>query len=251
MTGRLRRTRRAAPDAGTAAAEVAAAIERVFAALEPLAGALADQWRRCQVDGAMGSADLAPLQPVVFDALDAHRAFDGAGVVLAEGTLRDRRRELDWWHPEPGGAHRPLILELEVGAPDCYDYYELDWFRAGLLERRRFASGPLIDLPCGSACVLTCATPVVVGDRFLGVAGADVALGRFEDDLLPPLLDVPAPAVLVNPERRVIVSNDARWTTGEKLKVRPAEGHDGWVTVVPVTPDLGWLLAVRAANDRS
>jgi hypothetical protein len=123
----------------------------------------------------------------------------------------------------------------------------MDWFLAGLLERRRFASGPLIDLPCGSACVLTCATPVVVDDRFLGVAGADVALGRFEDDLLPPLLDLAVPAVLVNAERRVIASNDARWTTGEKLKAMPTAGVGAWRSTAPVTDDLGWVLAVGSA----
>ena len=93
--------------------------------------------------------------------------------------------------------------------------------------------------------MLTCATPVVVDDRFLGVAGADVVLGRFEDELLPPLLDLAEPAVLVNAERRVIASNDARWTTGEKLKTMPAVGADGWWSTAPVTDDLGWLLAVR------
>jgi hypothetical protein len=41
----------------------------------------------------------------------------------------------------------------------------------------------------------------------------------------------------------VIASNVARFTTGEKLPTRP--GTDGsWLTVRPVTADLGWLLGI-------
>ena len=220
----------------------------VFGSLGTLVDALAARWCVTARDGAMGSADLVDLRPLVFDSLAHHAIFDGAGFVFAEGTLRERDRYLEWWHPEDGGHHRPLVLELEVGAPDCYDYYVLDWFRAGLSEHRRFVSGPLIDLPCGSACVLTFAEPVVVEGRFLAVAGADVALGRFEDELVPPLLDLAVPAVLVNAERRVIVANDARWTTGEKLKAMPVADDAAWSATVPVTDDLGWVLATAHAG---
>jgi hypothetical protein len=115
--------RRIAASVETAAEQLAAVVDEVFTSLGVLVDALADRWRARAVDGSLSPADLAALQPVVFTALRAHHMFDGAGYVLAEGTLRGRRRELDWWHPEDGGHYRPLVLELEVGAPDCYDYY--------------------------------------------------------------------------------------------------------------------------------
>jgi hypothetical protein len=40
----------------------------------------------------------------------------------------------------------------------------------------------------------------------------------------------------------VILSNDARWTTGEKLA--PVGDGDEWQTQVGVTDDLGWRLAI-------
>ena len=109
-------------------------------------------------------------------------------------------------------------------------------------ERRRFVSGPLIDLPCADVYIMTFSSPVVIDDQLLGVAGADVAVARFESHIVPPLRRLEVEAVLVNRERRVIASNDARFTTGEKLPSVPGS-DDPWHTVLPVTDDLGWLLA--------
>src|SRR4029079_4464198 len=136
------------------------------------------------------------------------------------------RRPLECWHGGPDHTFQPLILDVEPGAPDRYDYYAMEWFFAALTERRRFCSGLLIDLPCADVCIMTFTEPVIVGPdpaggMVLGVAGADVALSRFESLSLPPLRRVAAPAVLVNRQRRVITSNDARWISGEKLPAAP------------------------------
>ena len=122
----------------------------------------------------------------------------------------------------------------------------MEWFLAAIIERRRFASGPKIDLPCADVYIITFAHPVVADGEVLGVSAADVALSRFESKVRPPLQRLPAPAVLVNSERRVITSNDPRWATGEKLRELPVADEPEWQMVVPVTDDLGWLLAVAA-----
>ena len=180
--------------------------------------------------------------------------FDSAGYVMSETALAGARRHLEWWHRGPDRTFQPLILDVEPGGPDCYDYYTMEWFFAAIAERRRFVSGPLIDLPCADVCIMTFTEPVIVGPGpadgtgsgdVLGVAGADVALSRFESLILPPLRRVAAPAVLVNRQRRVITSNDARWISGEKLPSAPRRGGDEWQAVEPVTGDLGWVLAVQ------
>jgi hypothetical protein len=233
----------------TAADQCSAVVDRVFGSLTVLAGALADHWRGVTAESGRDrltftSADLAPLQPAIFETLDGQPTFDSAGYVLAEEALADRRRYLDWWHRLDGPGYHPLILDLDVASPDCYDYYQMDWFEAAVANQRRFVSGPLIDLPCAAVYVLTFSQPVVVDGQLLGIAGADVALSRFEDELIAPLLDVSAPAVLATAERRVVVSNDSRWTTGEKLKMLPTTQAEEWQSVLPVTHDLGWVLAI-------
>ena len=188
------------------------------------------------------------MQPRIFEQLDAQPAFDSAGYVMAEAALADSRRHLEWWHRGDGSTFQPLILDVEPETADCYDYYTMDWFFAALTERRRFASGPHIDLPCADVCIMTFTEPMLGagsdGSQLLGVAGADVALSRFEAQILPPLRRIAAPAVVVNSQRRVITSNDATWITGEKLAALPVQPDADWQAVHPVTADLGWTLAV-------
>jgi hypothetical protein len=225
------------------ARELATATAIVFAALDEMGRPLADAWR----DGPqpLSTEHLTSLQTHVVASMEEQPSFNGAGYVLAEPALSDRPRYLEWWARSPATGFEPLVLNLDPEAPDYYDYYRKDWFHAGLAEHRRFVAGPLIDLPCSSVCILTFSTPVMVDDFFVGIAGADVALAKLESALLPPMRRLDAPAVLVNDERRVIASNDARWTTGERVPAFDAiDGGTRWQTIVDVTNDLGWRLAV-------
>ncbi|HUF98283.1 MAG TPA: cache domain-containing protein [Ilumatobacter sp.] len=228
-----------------AAAALAHAADDLFAVLEILAGRFVDVWT--QVTGPNASkefvtADIAELQPDVFAAIDGNPAFESAGFVLVEGLVADSSRCLEWWHRAFSGDHDQIAFNLEPGTTDCYDYYSMEWFAAAVNGGRRFVSGPLIDLPCADVYILTFSQPIVADGRLLGVAGADVAVSRFEHRILPPLRTLPRPTLLVNDERRVIASNDAMFTTGEKLPHRPG-ADNSWTHVLPVTPDLGWLLA--------
>jgi hypothetical protein len=222
---------------------IVAATEDVFAGLATMAAAMLDSW---DDERRFGARDLAALRPHIFEQLDRHPAFDSAGYVMSEPALADEPRHLEWWYRNDSNGYEELVLPVQPGVADCYDYYSMEWFLAALTEQRRFASGPKIDLPCADVYIITFAYPVVADGAVLGVSAADVALSRFESSIRPPLQRLPAPAVLVNSERRVITSNDPQWTTGEKLRELPAAEEPGWRTVVPVTDDLGWLLAVAA-----
>jgi hypothetical protein len=222
---------------------VAAAADAIFAGLATMAEAMLDAWDE---NRRFSAAGIAALRPHIFEQLDRHAAYDSAGYVMSEPALADDPRHLEWWHRAPHRSYQPLILAVEPGAPDCYDYYTMEWFLAALVEQRRFASGPKIDLPCADVYIITFAFPVVADGAVLGVSAADVALSRFESKVRPPLQRLPAPAVLVNSERRVITSNDPAWTPGEKLRELPDADEPQWQVVRPVTPDLGWVLAVAA-----
>ena len=225
-------------------AGVVAAADGIFAGLATMAEAMVEAWDE---DRRFTAAGIAALRPHIFEQLDRQAPFDSAGYVMSETALADDPRHLEWWHRAPHNSYQPLILTVEPGAPDCYDYYTMEWFLAALIEQRRFASGPKIDLPCADVYIITFTHPVIVDGAVLGVAGADVALSRFESKVRPPLQRLPAPAVLVNSERRVITSNDPAWTPGEKLRELPAVDEPEWQVVRPVTSDLGWLLAVGTA----
>lgn len=235
------------PSLAAAASTIADAVEDVFHALERLGDRLATTWEAAtELGRSFDTSDLTELQTDVFSMLDCQPAFESAGFVLAEGTLADRDRHLDWWHRNDDAGYEFLVLNLDPDAADCYDYYSMEWFVAAI-DGRRFVSGPLIDLPCADVYIMTFSSPIVVGGRLLGVAGADVAVSRFESRIVPPLRSLDHQAVLVNRERRVIASNGAIYTTGEKLPAMPGT-DDEWSAVVLVTDDLGWALA---AADRA
>jgi hypothetical protein len=225
------------------AGEIEAAADDVFGALARMGTCLSQSWSAVvAANGFYDTGDIAGLQTAVFETLDAQPAFESAGYVLTEGTLADRARHLDWWHRSPGGGYEFLLLNLDPDATDCYDYYTMEWFAAAVDGHRRFVSGPLIDLPCADVYIMTFSSPVVADGRLLGISGADVAVSRFEHRIMPPLRRLPVEAVLINRERRVIASNHARFTTGEKLPSVP--GTDTmWRHTVPVAPDIGWVLA--------
>ena len=225
---------------------IVGATEDVFSGLRTMADAMLDVWddtRRFR------SRDFAALRPYIFEQLDRQTPFDSAGYVMSEHALAERARHLEWWHRGPQNSYEEVVLPVEPGTPDCYDYYTMEWFLAALVDQRRFASGPKIDLPCADVYIITFTYPVVADGRVLGVSAADVALARFEPKVRPPLQRLPAPAVLVNSERRVITSNDPMWSAGEKLRELPVAGDPEWQVVVPVTDDLGWLLAVAPNPD--
>lgn len=221
-------------------------VESIFEVLEGLAGRLELAWRDTAAgDRAFSTAELAELQPFIFASLDARPEFDSAGYVMDGEALCDRDRYLEWWHRSERASFQPLILNLDLSSPDNYDYYSMEWFVAARREHRRFVSGPLIDLPCAESHIMTFSHPVLVDRRFLGIAGADVAMSRLEALIVPPMLRLAAPSVLVNGHRRVIAATDARWASGDKLKQVPSES-DEWQVTATVSQDLGWMLAVPA-----
>lgn len=220
------------------------AAEAMFAALALLATDFVEAWTLA--DGGFSSDQVASLQPAIFTQLDRQSAFESAGFVLTSDALTDRQRHLEWWQRGTNRTYQPLILDVEPGAADCYDYYSMEWFVAAVHRGHRFVSGPLIDLPCADVYIMTFSLPMSAGSVLLGVAAADVGLARFESSILPPLRHLGAPAVLLNREHRVISSNDPRWATGDRLRGIDANEHGEWQCVTEVGVQLGWTLAVAA-----
>ena len=74
--------------------------------------------------------------------------------------------------------------------------------------------GPYVDVHGTGQYLLTFTEPVIADGQFLGVVGADVPVSRFESHLLRELGAVDAPFVLLDEERRVVLSTSPRWLVG-------------------------------------
>lgn len=230
-----------------AAVEVMAGLFTGF--LERLGGLAEDV---LEVYGADGTEDRALIESdlgVVRDRAEAWLVGDdaplGYGYVAAPGVVEGHERCMVWFQRTPHGVRR-LNLNFDPSDIDVYDYLDMEWFTMARDRRTPVVFGPYFDYSGSDRYVLTLSVPVLAGDRFLGVAGADVLAAGLEAAVLPALRRVPAQTVLVDAERRVVFSNNARWIQGDRMPRHPLADPAGFTWVEEVLPDVGWALACQA-----
>jgi hypothetical protein len=254
-------------DLEAAGSRVRVALEDVFSAVAEIGDTFAAQRGGCLAAGAALTPDrLSGMREVIWRQLGLLPGADGAGVVAAPGVVAGKQRHLEWWQrtspadgPAVGGradggqaGFARIRLNLDPESVDLYDYLDMDWFTVPRKLGRRYVYGPYVDFSGADRYVLTLTIPVfgggVVGGgpggrEFLGIAGADIRMSHLEPELLSILRDVPAPAVLVTGERRVVAANTPRWIPGTRLDRLPAPGDGTFAAVTEVGADSGWLLA--------
>jgi hypothetical protein len=166
----------------------------------------------------------------------------GLGLVVAPRPEQGLPQRLEWWQVDPdGGALHTLEPDLRPTSLGYYDYTATEWYDVPRRTGRRHAFGPHVDVHGTGRYVLTLTEPVVAGREFVGVAGADVPVRRFETHLLRALRPLPAPFVLLNDEGRVVLSTAPRFLVGSLLP--PDAGTPESEAPVPGVP---WrLLLVR------
>lgn len=162
----------------------------------------------------------------------------GLGLVVAPRPEHGLPQRLEWWQVDPdGGELHTLEPDLRPTSLGYYDYTATEWYDVPRRTGRRHAFGPHVDVHGTGRYVLTLTEPVVAGSGFVGVAGADVPVRRFETHLLRALGRFPAPFVLRNDEDRVVLSTAPRYLVGSLLPT----GAGTPESEVPV-PDVPWRL---------
>jgi hypothetical protein len=158
--------------------------------------------------------DLGPLRERVHATLARRPLLAGTGVVFAPGVLTDAPRWLEWWRAAPPGAPVFLDASLDPADPDFYDYEQAEWFTTPRDTGERWIAGPFLDHSGTNEHILTLTLPVVRDGAFLGVAGADIAVGRIEAIGGAALAALGSEAALVNHRGRVIATNTPRRLVG-------------------------------------
>jgi DNA-binding FadR family transcriptional regulator len=159
-------------------------------------------------------ADLGALRDLVHATLARRPLLAGAGMVFAPGTLADAPRWLEWWRSAPAGAPVFLNASHDPADPDFYDYERAEWFTTPRDTGERWIAGPFLDHSGTNEHILTLTLPVVREGRFLGVAGADIAVGGIEAIGGAALAALDREAALVNHRGRVIATNTPRRLVG-------------------------------------
>ena len=169
----------------------------------------------------------------------------GLGLVVAPRPELDLPQHLEWWQADPdGGELHTLEPDLRPMSLGYYDYTTAEWYDVPRRTGRRHAFGPHVDVHGTGRYVLTLTEPVVAESGFVGVAGADVPVRRFEASLLEALGRLPVPFVVLNDEGRIVLSTAPRWLVGSLVP-------DGGVSAGPVAEVPGTPWRVQLVQEKS
>ena len=200
-----------------AATVISAVLERVFRSVTAVRDSVLAVHRAARNRGEpLCGRNVAAMREPFVELLGSEREIAvGLGVIIAPGLLADRPLCLEWWQCEPD-RDEPTRLEVDLNPQSVgfYDYAAAEWFVVPRRTRRRHVVGPYVDVHGTDRYLLTLTVPVIADGEFVGVAGADVPVARFETLLLQELGDLAVDVVVVNPEDRVVLSTSSRWLTG-------------------------------------
>ncbi len=226
-----------------AAVEVARVFGRFLERLEAVAAEVRTAYARSASDvGALAEPELGAVRALCERWLRSDDVAWGYGYVAAPGVVEDLDRFLFWFQRHGEGVRR-LLLNFDPADVDVYDYLEMEWFTRARDGSGPAVFGPYVDYSGSDQFVLTMASPIVVGDRFLGVAGTDLLTERLEATVLPIITAVGAPVVVVDRERRVVLSNTPRWIPGDRLARHPLADLGSYDRVAEPMPGFGWAIA--------
>ncbi|RFU22047.1 cache domain-containing protein [Geodermatophilus marinus] len=170
----------------------------------------------------------------------------GLGLVVAPRAEEGLPLRLEWWQADPdGGEVHTLEPDLRPSSLGYYDYTTAPWFDVPRRTGRRHVFGPHVDVHGTGRYVLTLTEPVLAGCGFVGVAGADVPVRRFETSVLRRLGGAVAPFLLLNDEDRVVLSTSPGWLVGDLLAADAVP--EGPVAGIGGTP---WRLVLVDARSR-
>ena len=226
-----------------AIAVVSQAAERVFTAVARVRElVLATHRVVTELADVRHETDIERLRPALLELLAETPTAVGLGVIFAPGLMPERALGLEWWQSAPDRpAPARLEVDLRADSLDFYDYTAAEWFVLPQQTGMRHVAGPYVDVHGTDRYLLTFTEPIVADGTFLGVAGADVPVTRFETLVLQGLADMPMDMVVIGEEGRVVLSTWSRWLTGE---LRAADATPDRLPL----PGLTWQLSVTKSG---
>ncbi|GAA2073252.1 cache domain-containing protein [Actinomadura alba] len=216
-------------------------IERIFESVTEVRDLMVECHEAARAEGAeLTDTTLGLLAPDILELLQREGELAvGMGLIVEPGLLPGHPLRLEWWQLE-AAREEPQRLEVDLHPESLgfYDYAAAKWFAVPRQTRERHIVGPYVDVHGTDRYLLTLTVPVEVDGQFLGVAGADVPITRFETLVLHHLGDSTGEIVVVNSEDRVVFSTSAEWITGSLLSGPAARA----AARAHALPRLPWLL---------
>ncbi|MDE9493829.1 cache domain-containing protein [Xenorhabdus bovienii] len=124
---------------------------------------------------------------------------------------------LEWWRQE-GDTIQYAPLEHNQEQRRRLDFRLFEWFRQPANCHLPVIDGPYVDYVCNGAYTITIAHPVLIGEKFAGVAAVDMLVSTLDRLLLPALGAIGKPALIINDDARVVTSTVPGVRSGSLLK---------------------------------
>ena len=211
---------------------------RTVRALEESATEVADYFER-QPSSRELYADVA--HAVMPRLGDLPEVVYGIGFMAEVGVLPEAPHWMEWWQRAVDGAFdRDYTHQLDSTRDDFYDYGS----KAYLTQPRQTgvpsAMGPYVDHGGVGETIITVSVPVLrPTGTFVGIMAADLRVAGLEQALSPWLASAERDCVVLNADRRVLLSNSAQYNAGDLL---PADTRLGLTDI----GCFGWQLGQSA-----
>lgn len=221
-----------AGDAAGLAAEVGRVLALIIERLGLLAG-VAEEAHGVGLDVARRDLSRATVAELVGTDI----AIYGMGFIAEPMLAPEQRPWMDWWRRTPTGAEHDTRHVLDPARDDFYDYTLHEYFSYPRRDHAPWTEGPYVDHGGVDDYVLTVSQPVLSAGTFVGITAADVLVAELERHLAPWLLDLTRPHVLLNDDRRVVLSNSAGYIVGDLVP-------DGATQVIEEIGRFGWTVEI-------
>lgn len=197
-------------------------VEQVFASVQTIHDTTVALHRAARDRGEqMDNPDVSAVRERVLSLLTRNGEIAvGMGLIMAPGLVAGPQLRMEWWQQDSvRDVPAWLDVDLNPTSVDYYDYLSAEWFTVPRDTGQRHVVGPYVDVHGTGRYILTLTMPVVDEGEFLGVVGADVPVARFETHVLCRLGSSQADVVVVNAERRVVMSSSPHWLTGALVDI--------------------------------
>ncbi len=165
-----------------------------------------------RASGLLSEEEVGRVRPHIVRSLQRleHHAF-AIGVVLEANVVSGAPFWLGWIERMSDGTIQDDSNIRYPWRGSFYEYESSPW-----MERPRESGvdsvvGPYVDF---DKYLITLSSPIVIGDRFIGVAAADIHLHDYERLVAIPLSRIRTDCMICNGEGRVVVSNSSSQAVG-------------------------------------
>lgn len=167
--------------------------------------------------GPFDDSQLAAMHDLAVGLLSRHAIADGAGMIFNPDRIAVAEQLIQWQVRNQDGGFEPYGFVFDSDSTDYYDYMRLPWFDTPRRTGEPTLSGPYLDYLGVDDYVLTATVPVVSGEVFIGLAGADIRVSDLERMVLSRCKGFRTPMALVTAEDRIVCSNSAHYLPGDRL----------------------------------